>query len=195
MPGRISRPSEDEAMTDPIGTVGMPRSGTPAAPESDLGLAVMGGPKFLDRLKQLADASDRHEHAFAMLKLGEDILSQRADAQQKLADAEQKKAEAQAVLDKAKADSEALMAKAVQVNADADKYAAGAKLNADGVVGAAREELSIVERKRAEVEGLIEQANAAKAEAERATKAANDRHAELKSKIARLHSFIEDVTG
>jgi uncharacterized phage infection (PIP) family protein YhgE len=194
MPGRISRPSEDEAMTDPIGTVGMPRSGTPAAPESDLGLAVMGGPKFLDRLKQLAEASDRHEHAFAMLKLGEDILAHRAEAQQKLADAEAKHTEAQTVLEKAKADADALMAKASQVKKDADAYAAGAKANADGMTTAAKEELDAAERKRAEAEALLEHYNSAKAEAERATKAANDRHAALQSKIDSLHGLIRELS-
>jgi chromosome segregation ATPase len=181
-------------MVDPTGTAGLPRRGADAAPETDLGLAVMGGPKFLDRLKQLADASDRHEHAFAMLKLGEDILAQRADAQQKLAAADAKRAEAQAVLDKANADADALMVKAGQVKKDADSYASDKQCNADAVLASAKDELAKAHRLQSQAEAMIEKYNAAKAEAEGATKAANDRRDVLQSKLDQLHKIVADAS-
>jgi chromosome segregation ATPase len=167
-------------MPDPMGTVGAPR----VAPESDLSIASRGGPKFMDRISQLAEASDRHEQALANLKLGQDVIAAHAEARRKLADADAKLAEAEKVI-----------AQAEQAKRDADAYAADARSKADALVNAAKDKLVAAEGKQSEAEATIERYNAAKAETERATEAANDRHAQLQSKIDRLHSVINDVSA
>jgi chromosome segregation ATPase len=166
-------------MSDPIGTVGLPR----AAPESDLSIASRGGPKFMDRIRQLAEVADRHEQALANLKLGSDVSAAQAEAQRILAEAQAEKTE-----------TEKLMAQAEQTKRDADTYAADARSKADGLLSAAKDKLAAAQRKQAEAEATIERYNAAKAETERATEAANDRHAAFQSKIDSLHSLIKELS-
>jgi hypothetical protein len=77
-------------MTDPTGTAG-------AVKESDLMLATQGGPRFMTRLQQLGDATDKHEQAFAQLEIGQSAVAAFNQAQHKLAEAEHKLAEAEAL--------------------------------------------------------------------------------------------------
>lgn len=158
-------------MTDPIGTLGVPRS----APESDLSLASRGGAKFMERLQQMATARDEYDAAFERLQIGSNIKELQAEAQRKLADAEK------------------LRVQADQIKGDADRYATETKTKSDAVIASAKEEVVNAQRQRAQAEALIAQYKAAKAETERATKAANDRHPQLQSKIDRLHSIINEV--
>ena len=53
-------------MADPTGTAGA----AGAIQQSGFDVAVKGGPKFMARLEQLADAADRHDQAFARLEIG-----------------------------------------------------------------------------------------------------------------------------
>jgi hypothetical protein len=57
-------------MADPTGTVGLP-----ITEQGDLALATKGGPKFMARLQQLGDATDRHEEALAQLRLGQEAVA------------------------------------------------------------------------------------------------------------------------
>jgi hypothetical protein len=77
-------------MTDPTGTAG-------AVKESDLMLATQGGPRFMARLEQLGDATDKHEQAYAKFQIGESAMAAFNQAQQRLAEAEHKVAEAEAL--------------------------------------------------------------------------------------------------
>jgi hypothetical protein len=83
-------------MTDPTGTTGLP-----VAPPSDLALAYQGGSKFMERLEQIAAASDRHEQTLAQLEIGQSAVAAFNEAQCKLAEAEHKVAEADALRNQA----------------------------------------------------------------------------------------------
>jgi hypothetical protein len=71
----------ESIMVDPTGTAGVIK-------ENSLDLAVKGGPKFMERLEQLADASDRHEQTLAQLEIGQSAVAAFNQAQCKLAEAE-----------------------------------------------------------------------------------------------------------
>jgi polyribonucleotide nucleotidyltransferase len=84
----------ESIMVDPTGTAGVIK-------ENSLDLAVKGGPKFMERLEQLADASDRHEQTLAQLEIGQSAVAAFNEAQCKLAEAEHKVAEADALRNQA----------------------------------------------------------------------------------------------
>jgi hypothetical protein len=96
-------------MSDPIGTIGQSK---PDPAMQDLSLTYTW-PGFADRLKQLGDARDAQDKAFAKLELGNDAVAARATAQAKCDEAERAQAQAAAALEQAK-----------QVRADAEAYAA-----------------------------------------------------------------------
>jgi chromosome segregation ATPase len=181
-------------MVDPTGTVGLPRGAAAESGKSDFDLALTGGLPWNKRLEQLGEATDSYNQAFAQFKLGEDIVAVQAETQRFHAEAEAQRGEAQSILEKAKADADELMAKASQAKKDADTYASETKSNADGIMASAKDQLANAQRSRAQAEALIEQYNSAKAETERATKTANDRHAVLQSKIDSLHSLIKELS-
>jgi F0F1-type ATP synthase membrane subunit b/b' len=71
-------------MADPTGTVGAPHT----ADNSDLALVTVGGPKFMARLQQIADATNRLEQAAAKMRIGDNVEVSLQQAEAKLADAE-----------------------------------------------------------------------------------------------------------
>jgi chromosome segregation ATPase len=99
-------------MADPTGTVG-------GIHESSFDLAVKGGPSFMDRLRQIEEATDRHDKALARLKVGQDIGAALTDAKAKLAAAEVARKQAAETLADAKAQAEAQAARAEELIATA----------------------------------------------------------------------------
>jgi hypothetical protein len=116
-------------MNDPTGTIGIaPRV------QSDMDVALGGGPDFLARLKQLGDARDAAAKAQAELRLGEAAKSAFEKAEQMKAAAEDAYIKAgQDVFDstrkveEARAQAKDILADAAARSADADKRLAAAE--------------------------------------------------------------------
>jgi hypothetical protein len=198
-------------MADPTGT-----SGLSAAQQSDLALATQGGPKFMARLQQLADATDAHEQAFAKARVGNDIAAALEHAQgtlaiaktaemqarQKLADAHDKAmriiAESEARADENDITTQKQLGvytqTATKIKADADEYAMRVRAEADQLLANANDLL----RRAKDVQN---KADAAAAAAKAAHKDANDRlgiaeqtRADFHLRTERLKAAIQAVT-
>jgi chromosome segregation ATPase len=100
-------------MGDPTGTSGG------GIQESSFDLAVKGGPSFMERLRQIEEATKRHDQALARLKVGLDIEGALIDAKAKLAAAEVARDQAAQTLADAKAKAEAQAASAEELIATA----------------------------------------------------------------------------
>jgi hypothetical protein len=166
----------EPAMPDPMGTAG-------AVKENILDVATKGGPKFMARLEQLADATDKHDAAFDRLGIGESAVAAFNKAQGKLAEAEHKLAEADAMRSQA--------AKTL-ANADAD---AKASAKAQAVASDKAIALQIQVEKRLELAVARERAAAeAIAKAERARAEAERTREVLQGKTDKLLREIAAVT-
>ena len=115
-------------MPDPTGTIGMaPRV------QSDMDLALGGGPDFLTRLRQLGDARDAAAKAQAELRLGEAAKAafEKAEQMEKAAEeayvnAGHDLADAARKAEDARAQAKAIIADANKRSADADQRLATA---------------------------------------------------------------------
>jgi hypothetical protein len=166
----------ESIMVDPTGTAGIIK-------ENSLDLAVKGGPKFMARLEQLADATDKHDAAFEKLGIGQSALAAFNNAQQKLAEAEALRTEADAMRSQA--------AKTL-ANADAD---AKASAKAQAVASDKAIALQIQVEKRLELAVARERAAAeAIAKAERARAEAERTREVLQGKTDKLLREIAAVT-
>jgi hypothetical protein len=157
-------------MADPMGTVGRPTESAP-----DLALALRGGPKFIARLQQLADATDRHERALIQLNLGRDAEAALKEAAAQLEAAKRDRAAAAAELVNAQRAASDIRADAATERAVARDLhrAAEARLN-----GAQDKERQAIEAGEA--------AEAARLKAEAAEKKFNDKISRLKSELAKV---------
>jgi hypothetical protein len=163
-------------MADPMGTAG-------AVKENILDVATAGGPRFMDRLRQLGDATDKHDQAFEKLGIGQSAVAAFNQSQQKLAEAETKLAEADAMRSQA--------AKTL-ANADAD---AKASAKAQAVASDKAIALQIQVEKRLELAVARERAAAeAIAKAERARAEAERTREVLQGKTDKLLREIAAVT-
>ena len=116
-------------MADPLGTIGIaPRV------QSDMDIALGGGPDFLARLRQLGDARDAAAKAQAELRLGEAAKSALEKAEQMKAAAEDAYmkaghdlADAARKAEDARVQAKAIMADAAARSADADKRLRGSR--------------------------------------------------------------------
>jgi hypothetical protein len=164
---------------DPTGT-----SGLAGAQQPDLALVAKGGPKFMVRLQQLADATDRHDAAFAKLEIGENALAAFNQAQHKLAEAEHKLAEADALrAQAAKTLSEA------QANAKANAKAQA--VEADKIVALQRQ----VEKHLKQAEAREQAATEAIAKAERAQADATRLREDLQGKTDSLLASMREIAA
>jgi colicin import membrane protein len=125
-------------MADPTGTIGMSQG-----KESDLALATRGGPKFMQRMQELATAIDRYQQVFAQLGLGQEAETALKSATEQL--------------EAAKADRTAAAAEL----AAARRTAANILADANRERGAAAAELADAERVAASVRDKERQATAA----------------------------------
>jgi hypothetical protein len=201
-------------MSDPIGTVGLRgRGGDPALDE--LALAYKGGPSFSARLEQLSAAKDAHDHAFAQLQLGKDIIATREAAKAELVRATSAREEADKVIAKARTDVAGMLASgqralddartaAADKMADARQLAADIKAEADKYVGDMREAATrVTQQAEAMKDMAIEKLKAADLqmrEHSRLASIADDAKAEadklqedLKAKLAKLQAVIREL--
>jgi hypothetical protein len=164
-------------MADPTGTAG-------AVKESDLMPATQGGPRFMARLEQLGDATDKHEQAFAKLEIGQSAVAAFNQAQHELASAaaSRKLAEAernQAAKTLAEAQANAKAAAKVQA------------VEADKIVAMQRQ----VEKHLKQAEVREQDAVLAIAKAERAQAEAERTRETLQSKTDTLLREIANIEG
>jgi chromosome segregation ATPase len=164
-------------MADPTGTVG----GASSRLDSDLALISRGGPTFVERLEQFAAAADRHEQAFAKLKIGQDAVAALDEAQRKLAEAGEMHKQAARTLADAQSKAKAQLAEA---KADADRTVA----DADALKGEADKRLAQVQAREAAAEQAI-------AKAERAEAEANRLRTELQRKIDYLRTQVREIAA
>lgn len=157
-------------MADPTGSIG-------AVQQSDLALAAKGGPKFMDRLKRLADATDRHDEAFAKLQIGQDAVAALDDAKGKVAAAEAMRSQAAKTLADARSEALAQIAKASQIVADA---------NAQQTEATKR--LKQVEAREQAAAEAIAKAERAKADAERLSR-------DLQRRIDYLRTQVQEIAA
>jgi hypothetical protein len=167
-------------MADPTGTAGA----AGAIQQSGFDVAVKGGPKFMARLEQLADATDRHDAAFAKLEIGENALAAFNQAQQKLAEAEHKLAEADAL------------------RAQAAKTLAEAQANAKAAAKAQAVEADQMVAKQRQVDKHLKQAEAreqaaieAIAKAERAQADATRLREDLQGRTDSLLASMREIAA
>jgi hypothetical protein len=165
-------------MADPTGTVGLPAN----EPAPDLALATRGGPKFMARLQQLGDATDRHEEALAQLRLGQEAEAALKEAAEQREAAKADRATAAKELADAKRDAAAIRADAARVReaaattlADAERVAAG---------------IQDKERQATEADAAARQAATKAAAAQREAKAAEKKFTD---KIDRLQAELRAV--
>jgi hypothetical protein len=164
-------------MADPVGTVG-------ASKENILDVATAGGPKFMARLEQLADATDKHEQAFEQLEIGRSALAAFNQSQQKLAEAEHKLAEA-----------DAMRSQAAKTLAEAQANAKAAAVEADKIVADAYALQEKAAKHLEHVEVREQDAAKAIAEAERAQADANRVRDELHGRTDRLLSSMREIAA
>jgi chromosome segregation ATPase len=164
-------------MADPTGTSG-------AIKENSLDAAAKGGPKFMARLQQLADATDRHEEALAQLQIGQSALAAFNQAQGKLAEAEHKLAEADAMRSQA--------AKTLNEAQAAAKAAAKAQAaESDKIVAMQRQ----VDKHLKQAEAREQTATEAIAKAERAEEEANRLRDDLQGRIDNLRTSMREIAA
>jgi hypothetical protein len=164
---------------DPTGT-----SGLAGAQQPDLALVAKGGPKFMARLEQLADATDRHDAAFAKLEIGENAVAAFNKAQQKLAEAEALRTEA-----------EALRNQAARAVAEAKANSKAAAVSADQIIAAANVRQRAADHRMKEAEVREQAAIAAIAKAEHSHAEAERVREDLKGRTDRLLREIAGATS
>jgi Spy/CpxP family protein refolding chaperone len=161
---------EAKMVDDPTGTVG-------AVAENVFALAVKGGPRFMQRLQQLSDATDRHDQALAKLRLGQDVETA-------LKDAEDKRSAAAAAL-----------TQAAKVLADAETKAKAQIAKADQIVASAKALQSETDKRVKQVETREQAATEANAKAERTQADANRLRDDLKSKTDYLRTRLREIAN
>jgi hypothetical protein len=165
-------------MPDPTGTSG------PLANEEkpdfvravwDLSRAMGGGPNFMERLQELADATDRNAQAFAQLRVGE-------NAKAALAEAANQREAAAAELAKARQDAAAL-----RTDVERERAVASDLLrSAEELIRGAQEK----ERQAIQVGDAARQAAARADERERIAAA---KEGEFNDKIAVLKAALREM--
>lgn len=139
---------------DPTGTVGGRQTG-------DMDLALDGGPRFDDRLRELAKAKDDAARALKELRLGKDTVAALRDAQAQREAAGQLRANADQVM--------------VSAQNEAAKIVAGAKATAASLEKAAKDVADVAAAKalsvRDSAEDLFQRASAKAKEVEAAAAA------------------------
>jgi hypothetical protein len=164
-------------MTDPTGTAG-------AVKESDLALATQGGPRFMARLEQLGDATDKHEQAFAQLEIGQSAVAAFNQAQQKLAEAEHLRKLAEAERNQA---SKTL----AEAQANAKAAAKAQAVEADQIVAKQRQVDKHLKQAEAREQAAIE----AIAKAERAQADATRLREDLQGRTDSLLASMREIAA
>jgi hypothetical protein len=166
-------------MADPTGTVGAPQG-----KESDLAVVTTGGPKFMQRLQQLGDATDRHEQALARLNLGHEVEAALATATELRKTAEIDRAAAAQELVNARREAADIRNAAAQERASVAATLADAEVH---LRGAHDREQRAIEADHAARQAATK-AEAAQREAKAAKKTLDD-------KVTRLQAEIRAVAG
>jgi hypothetical protein len=164
---------------DPTGTVG---TAADYSQDADLKLATRGGPRFMQRLQQLGEATDRHEQAFAQLRLGQDAAAALKDASKEREAAETDRTAAAAELLNAKRE-------AADILADANAQRAAAQ----GLRRDAEEKLRSVQEKEQQAAEAGEVARGAVARADAARRKADAREKDFASRIDRLQAVLREI--
>jgi hypothetical protein len=164
-------------MADPTGTVG-------AAKENSFEVATTGGPRFIARLEQLGDATDKHERALAQLELGQSAAAAFTQARQELAAAERNKAEA-----------EALRNQAAKTLDKADAAAKAKAVEADRIVANAKALQRQADQRAKQIEERERVATEAIAEAKRAQADANRVRGDFQSRIDNLRASMREIAA
>ena len=164
-------------MADPLGTIGIaPRV------QSDMDIALGGGPDFLTRLRQLGDARDTAAKAQAELRLGEAAKAAFEKAEQMKAAAEDAYVKAGHDLADATRKAEDARAQAKATIADANKRSA----DADQRLATAERAEQEVMKERARVR-TVEKAAVAAKDAAAAVKE------KFEAKLARLRAGLDEI--
>jgi hypothetical protein len=156
--------------TDPTGTVGKVAESAP-----DLALALRGGPKFIARLQQLADARDEHDAALARLNLGREVEPAASEARALRADARNDRTAAATELANAKREAADILAVADRERASAQEL----RRNAEEQLRAATEADHAARQTAAKAEAAQRQAAAVE-------KKFNDKITRLKAELAQV---------
>jgi hypothetical protein len=164
-------------MADPTGTVGQT-----SGPASDLALATSGGPKFMERLQQLAAAADRLELAFAQFGFGQGAEAAVREATEQLDAANSDRAAAVVALADAKRDAAKTLADAATERAVARELRRTAE-----------EQLSSVQDKEQQAIAAADAARQAGAKAAVAQRKAEAKEKELTGKLRRLQDELRAV--
>jgi protein-tyrosine-phosphatase len=166
-------------MVDPTGTSG-------AVQQSDLMLATQGGPRFMARLEQLGDATDKHEQAFAKLEIGQSAVAAFNQAQHELASAAASRKLAEAERSQA---AKTLAEAQANAKADAKAAAKAQAVEADKIVAMQRQ----VEKHLKQAEAREQAATEAIARAERAEAEANRVRGILQGKTDYLLTSMREI--
>jgi F0F1-type ATP synthase membrane subunit b/b' len=138
-------------MADPTGTVGQT-----SGPPPDLVLAVRGGPEFVHRLQQLADAADRLDQTAAKAGFGDDVAGALRQAEARLADAEAQQERARKALDDANAKAKEIRDKANQQASDVSKLALANSVRTEAEADGVRKDAdAYAKRVRDEADAII----------------------------------------
>jgi hypothetical protein len=164
-------------MADPMGTAG-------AVKENILDVATKGGPKFMTRLQQLADATDRHEEAYEKLGIGQSALASFNRAQEKLAEAEALRTEA-----------DAMRSQAAKTLANADAESKAKAVEGDRIVASAYAQQRAVDKRMEHVETRERAAAEAIAKAERARAEAERVRGDLKGRTDTLVASLREIAA
>ena len=152
----------------PIGTQGRSNN----SPHADIDLAVLGGAEFAARLQQLANAKGEAAEALKLLRLGNDVIAARDEAQANLRAAQLAKVDAE------------------KMRKEAADYAATTRANADAYATNTR---AAAEAAHAAAEEAKRDTAAARSKATRALAAAKQTEAEWVEKKRRLDGKIEKL--
>jgi DNA repair exonuclease SbcCD ATPase subunit len=171
--------------SDPIGTLGAGK-GTPR----ELDVALEGGPDFINRLKTLAAAKDEAAQAYARLKIGNDVLAAREDAEEQLRRAEEQLRRAEETKTAADEYSE-------KARKEADAYVTVVRRDAETYAARLHEEIDVAKShaEEAKLSALTAQAHANqnKAEAEKLIAENIDKQQALDARTAKFKSGLLEL--
>jgi hypothetical protein len=169
-------------MADPTGTVGAPYTGR----DSDLALAATGGPKFVARLQQLREATDRLDQTAAKAGIGNNIEGALRQAEAKLADAEVQNRDAAAAL-------AAAQSQAVTIIERANKEASAAIEAALAATAKAEAEADQMHKDAAAYATKTKGGADAVRQAVEAQRAAEARGRDIDSRLNRLNASLRAI--
>lgn len=165
---------------------------------TDLDAIVSGGDAFMARLKAFTEAKAKHDAALASLKLGTDVVRAMQDVQAReqaaMAAITEASAQAEKTVTEAKAEAQRMIAEATaQAHAIQDKAAAEADALAREVDAAHAALTEWSDKTRDSANTLMNEAVAARAEADRRLDASQKAESKAAAAMAKAKASHEDA--